>query len=727
MKDVIAPLYASLVLKIKESLLYSRAHDFNTNSAVFNQILKVFPCPEPHSPWDNISKQFFDIVKSEELLWSSANGGRFVPMHTGYLLLSDDSKQNTQAIHGITNCANQVDLDAKLEQFLQEEGIPVVTIPVTIGNVLLNYNYSAGKVCPTMVRAHFTANRSRFMQNLKSAADQSSALDKTRFWLQYCFSDVSPANFSDVIGLPFLPLENGLFGCFADPMESDSYFLVTDIERKLLHHAGQCIVAPDEVLGQHVVSCLRHKTFSDYCNVRQLAVVDSLKLINSLFPKSWLSSNVIFVDRNESVITANSDWLASLWSYIIEGKNIELFTEVLPIMPVVSLKLQDSNDSATITTSSGLVKVSSAIPVLHMIHKNATAPLATIGLACLGIFIFDDTVLGSISYSQEVASLLSLPDAKGIMFSLKKVINSHNFNSQQALRSCSAEVIIALQEFILDNVVSKLDNLTDDEKSVLRSIPVWFTHGSQLPTTLDLQSVKLAPRNSNKAILNNGFVSLLRGETDRLLYQKLSIPQATGGEFCMSHLIPLLREHKIEDTAAIDSLAVNILRNLTELESDCPGITQSLREVPMIRSNENKHVCASDLYDPASSILGGILSNDMFPNSQVYRDPTLIILLRVVGLNSTLNGDGIITAAKSIEYEFDRIRQGEDINVNSGSPEQLLNDLIYRAESLLRYLENNIDTIVHDLQQQQYLSNTSTAQEESSSQLVVEWGNKLRY
>ena len=93
---------------------------------------------------------------------------------------------------------------------------------------------------------------------------------------------------------------------------------------------------------------------------------------------------------------------------------------ILPILrPAPSLSL--SNEAGE--TSEGLTyvaKISKRVPVLHMSFKDID-PEAQKCLNDMGIYIFDPAVLGSLSYSSEIAKLLSKVKAKSVLEAFKRV------------------------------------------------------------------------------------------------------------------------------------------------------------------------------------------------------------------------------------------------------------------------------------------------------------------
>lgn len=100
-------------------------------------------------------------------------------------------------------------------------------------------------------------------------------------------------------------------------------------------------------------------------------------------------------------------WLQSLWTYILETKSIELFKEVLPMVPVLGSNVTDcingptnSSKSSTENPNPGvlnnrnvlhLCRISLRIPILHMSYANLPRD-AIDGLSELGIYILHKEV-----------------------------------------------------------------------------------------------------------------------------------------------------------------------------------------------------------------------------------------------------------------------------------------------------------------------------------------------
>ena len=71
-------------------------------------------------------------------------------------------------------------------------------------------------------------------QSQSQSTNPSSSCANAAFLLEYCLQDIpNAAPYTNLIGLPLIPLENGTLAQFGGPLESEPLFIVTALERKL--------------------------------------------------------------------------------------------------------------------------------------------------------------------------------------------------------------------------------------------------------------------------------------------------------------------------------------------------------------------------------------------------------------------------------------------------------------------------------------------------------------
>ena len=287
-------------------------------------------------------------------------------------------------------------------------------------------------------------------------------------------------------------------------------------------------------------SILRDPTFSEYCNVRALTPVDTLKLLRTYLPRNWFESSVTTVIKRESSVS--DEWLGWLWSYILEEKSINLFEGIFPLLPILS--------PASFTPGRYLVKVSKSVPVLHMSFCDLPSD-ASDALSRLGIYVLDSAVIGGSAYSSDIGRLVSESSPKGLIHAI--CVASAGESYIRNILAWPQEIKRAMRDLLLDRVISKIDFnlLTEEEKDVMFSMPVWerYLSGVFSPTNSIADSsfgplhptqtlgskildpnfcMQIPPRNVDVAFFGINTL-VLRNDQDRFLYLKIGLIEPSKG------------------------------------------------------------------------------------------------------------------------------------------------------------------------------------------------------
>eukprot|EP01038_Epipyxis_sp_PR26KG_P006758 gene6758-9260_t len=691
MRDVLAPLYANLLLEVIK-------FSMDDPKSAYNSIVSLLPSPTPPAPWNTITSSLFPLLKEENLLWSNINGGTLIPMQSAYLL-SETS----------------LDIDSlnRLEQLLLKERVPVVVVPDHILATFLSTNCIQGEINPSIVRQHFdvsnVVSHPVLTISMEDGTSADDVISNASFLLQYCFKDIKKQNYSSLIGLKLLPLDDKTLGIFLDCDNHVKYYLVSEVERKLLVDAGRNIVCKESKIGAQIYNFLKDPAFHEVTNVTSITPLDTLKLIRSVLPTYWFASSTNLVDRTNVI---SDDWLTNLWNYILDSKILDLFKEVMPMLPVVLLRPESQ-------TGSFLVKISLKSPVLHMNFREAP-PAVINGLSELGIYVLDQVSLGGMCYSQDILSLVSSPDAKGLLNALSIIYA----DLKTFLLNCnkwSNAVRYAFQEYILDFVVTKVDKFTSQEIDIICSLPIWIKSSENKSivdvlstrslaldeniiknisfSAIDINASQLPPRGIDRNLFLESDYLVIRRDRDRSMYHLLGIKEPTKGLFYASYLFPRLVEGELDDKL-IDNVAIEVLKNLSSLEIEHAGLSTLISDVPFIRNNEGNLCTARSLYDPEANLIKAILPAALFPNEKLY-SVALLPPLRQIGLNLTVGCDAIIKATEAIQSDMDVYLQAKrgkssvvDDLTTQLAEENGLQHSMQRAVALLRYLDSNVDRIL---------------------------------
>ena len=693
MHDVLAPLYSYLLIQTGSLCSQSsiKVSDDTNLPVSLSDIFSLFPIT-PKEPWNKISSSLYPLLRNERLLYSNLNGGTQIQFKDAIVIEEISSQDQT----------DESQTRSILEEILIKEKLSIVFVPSNILKSLLESNCVAGEVSPALVRKHFSTSQGKQNFPTLSIENGNDIISNATFLLNYCCKDISRLNYDALCGLPLLPLEDkslGVFGTITDK----PIFIVNDIERKILENAGKNVVCNDGILGTLVSNCIRDPAFTSVSNIRPIAHSDLVNLLQTFLPAAFFNDKSIICNRN-NILT--DDWLRLLWQYILDNKLVDLVRDKLTILPVSQPPGMESGDY--------VVKVSDKIPVLHMSYKDIP-PLAAGALADLGLYLFDAAVLGGISYAQELAKLLSAPTVRGVLDAINSV--KHRIPSE----AWSEEVSNSMKDFILDSLLAKIDKLNDLDIQVLSELPIWKQYGSvgQHINRIDLATIQLPPKDVDSSLLGKNYL-YLRNERDRSLFQLLGIKEKSKGDFYANFVIPRALNGDFDDST-IDSLALEILRNLNVLETEHPGFSSSLNDSALFRNQSGSLYSPRFLFDPHAMHLLQLLPPDSFPSNAISSDHSFLASLRKLGLNTSINCDGVTRAAASIEENYQKINANKEVDNNNNN--EKLKDLTTRASALMNYIEAHIENLMKEAEE-----SFSNSPKRGTTEFVNGgfWGKELR-
>lgn len=790
-QNVLGPLYAKLIKFV--STMSPETHMKSQSNK--QNVLRLLPCPLPQQEfWKNLGECVFALIQTNcPIVWSNIRGGSHLSLGDCILLINGGDDAFRPA--GITSVENS----DMLESILLAESIPVCVVSNVVATTLANTNYVKGIVSPSFVRKHFTSlapldisetsvrsimtspggtknssHSSKSSAVFRSAPHPSidstvgslsvdKAFSNAIFLLQYCVKDITDENFELLHNVRLIPLDDGSLGKFIDirkfeleGRESDAmYYTVTDLERNILkEHCGNRIVVPDSTLGTQVTACVKDVKFGTVCNIRSLDPLDMRRLVSQVLPKSWYHGNDVLNIVNRDHVLSN-EWLCNMWTYLIDRNYTEL--DFMPLLPILS--------PSSMPPGSYIVKASSTVPILSLNTTSSfgktvvDSPLSqdvANALSDLGLYVFDPSVLGRLSFSDEIDSILCKPTAKGIIQALNVVCNPGS--TPDASKTWSSITRLALRDFVLDYVVAKMD-LEVDDAAVLWALPIWAVHDGHYVVGMETdvfasftmneitsQKVMLPPVGIEAVILSKKYVKT-RSPLDRSLYISMGMCESTRGQFYANDVVPHLTSSMVSSNdvirgcnenviSRIASISLDMLKDLSQLEREEPGFCAMLKDAAFVTSNKGELRKPTELYDPDTNShvldMKFLLPPEYFPSSELYADSISLASLRKLGMHSTLDCNGVLSVAKEIESEFNAIN-----NEHSGAS-SLVPSIVSKGSRLLKYLDVHVETLLKEADPKG-LSDYIEAQEvdavgnvEESSQkarCVIpggEWGEKLR-
>jgi hypothetical protein len=142
------------------------------------------------------------------------------------------------------------------------------------------------------------------------------------------------------------------------------------------------------------------------------------------------------------------------------------------------------------------------------------------------------------------------------------------------------------------------------------------------------------------------------------------------------------------------------------------GLSDILSRSPVFRSSTDVLCTPQALYDPHIPSLKKLLPLDVFPSPTLFSDPSLLVSLRTLGMNTSITVAGVLTAAHDIQESLDSITfknnniknlndrkaVASQVSVDGGSENVLavesIEETVNRATGLLQYLEANIKSLL---------------------------------
>lgn len=397
---------------------------------------------------------------------------------------------------------------------------------------------------------------------------------------------------------------------------------------------------------------------------------------------------------------------------------------------------EPSSASSKEGTDSYLLKVSPGVPVLHMMFKDSIPTDVATLLTKVGLYIFDAegmcicnnyellkiylnqsnidcfrciSVLGNHSFAPEVSKSFCAPSMNGLLDAFTSV--SKNLISSSATWNDGERD--AMRNFVLE-LVARADSLNVNHLHVLRNMQIWKFTGSSAASrygALELQPLEnglpkpmLPPKmfaspkfqNFVPALRDLGRFVEIRNERDRTIFEKLKVEEASSGIFYSNQIVPRLDmdENSSLDSTLLRLLSVDMLANLDSLEAENPGIKSTLKKSKFVETKSGIFVAPESLYDPTEKNLVSLLPDDAFPAESVYgSDRNALKSLRDLGMRTKLDCDSVLRAAQSI---FPSALQLSVANQSSNSTSTILKDNVARAQGLLKYLDDNIETLMSE-------------------------------
>ena len=367
LEDAVAPTYARLLRKVSQMIGAREAY------------YQLWPAVLNAEPWATLVRCLYHDCASLNVLHSAIDGGRWV-----------------QPAQSLVISSGVVDAP-RLVEVLLKEGMTVVEVPAHIAAGFEKVAGALEVVTPALVRQSLKQKRAH-----PALSDRATAL----FVLEYCLTDVaqtlehetlrrrggaqaeeaasaaSAVSFSDLCGVPLLPLSDGSFGTFEGANSETEYFVCSELERSLLSSLSGRLVSSD-VASELTSSCLRMPALHKCVNVKQMNPEHLCRSLPHLLPREFLGqAEVPWSGRDAEVPTV--EWVKSFWSYMLDNApNLSLLSE-WPLVPTengVLCKLQRIPQSRVVDGNLLTDSLRSVLGKLGCRILSGSIPLAELDLS----------------------------------------------------------------------------------------------------------------------------------------------------------------------------------------------------------------------------------------------------------------------------------------------------------------------------------------------------------
>ncbi|CAH1252536.1 SACS [Branchiostoma lanceolatum] len=565
----------------------------------------------PH--WDKALTPFFADVLTQKVVWTSANGGRWITQRDAVF--------------------NRTSVSTAVLDYLVGAGIDVVTLPDHVMQAIDDTfsRYSLKEVTPGLLRV-----------TLKKTGVHNSSRKHKLAWLQYALDD---NKYDEMEGIELLPLADKTFTTFSKYdkttfIESEEHprtllpglqgrFLDTDkdINKPTLHHL-RAAATEAEGKSRFRLPCLQ---------LRHLAPQLVATHLRDALPPDWLQ--VSHVTWNPArAHQPPKKWLPQLWQYL----QVHFPNDLSPFVGVPLLPIHGIN-------ATSLVRLEHPSKVIRPKYGETTIPDVIKKL----VRNVDATVLEDVPpylnhpkleefvHRCTPPGLLTLLHVVGADRVMPKV-NALNPEAKGALRAFFAKAD-HLHDTELAKLLAKLPifEAVDDTNLKSRYLPAFEPGGRMRQIAPDLTSDPLPEGLSfpTTLIITKDLDSQALGRLVGL--QQLSITQL------LLEMTEKVRrgDYTREQT---DFLMLWILKNLHTFKRRDPSIINRIQTLEFVTTNINSKVTPADLFSPEEAVSDVLLGEPVFPGPP-YADRIALTALLELGMRQKLSAQDILHSARNVQ------------------------------------------------------------------------------
>ncbi|KAG7223047.1 hypothetical protein INR49_015936 [Caranx melampygus] len=580
-------------------------------------IYEAWPNPKQvKSRWKPILQPLFHDLLQQEVIYS----------------LSENWIRVDQAV--FSELDTEEDISATVINYLQTSGMQAAKVPAAVDSVLAAYTAESTevrKVTPSLLR-----------QVIRKYKHKGPSQEKL-ILLEFALGD---ANYSDLIGLELLPLQDDTFTTFSSSVnDKDAIYIASEECPRSLYPGleGRFIL---ENIKPSVMDSLKKAAKSRGRPCTQLQVLNperSARLIKDILSTAWPTRDFIvqWEPGNRELKHPTISWLKMIWKhlYINFAEDLSTF-EDMPLIPLVPL--EESMDLVK------LLRLKTPSPIILADEEEAplSENLINIMEKLGGVVIKKmDSCL-----QHPLLKNYIHPSSPSLLLQIMDRMATQRLSSQ--VSSFSVKEKIALRNFL-----AGLPDITEKEKHTLLELSIFEKVGNCPEGTSAFTTLRGARALHHRAKyppnvkLSVNLVGCSDEESIRLI-KMLNIEQVKTTE-CLKIIIQDI-ERGFYATDEISQILLWALKHLAFLKNENASVIGWLSALKFIQLPSGKSVKASDLFDPELEILQNLFYKEektRFPPSTFTSSPDILHSVRQLGLRNEvqLSEKDVIHVAKKIE------------------------------------------------------------------------------
>ena len=608
--------YASMLLDLVDKQMKEPGDSLTKAKLVY---LSWPNLQEVEKHWKNLLTSMFSVLKSRNVFWTPADGGKWVNIQEAYLdnMASVSSEVRRVVLETLTQ-ANEA----------------VVTLPSHVLKAVESMAWPTRSISPTYLRS-LLKKKQKGSWNITSV--QKAKKIKL---LEYALED---KNLNDMQGVPLLPLANGSFAEFRSLQynrepNSAVYVSSTRHPRSIFYNMESKFL--DDAIRSPALEYLSQVAIDvNYTKATfpmQLVKINqniALQLVRQMLPTEWSRANhVVHWNPGQNGHPPES-WLALVWKWIQDDFPNDLSSfKGLPLIP------HSASGRQTI------VKLTASTLAIREHHQGLSLPPHIVSLLKkVGCIVLENLP----PYVRHVAlhKYIASPDPKGVLKVLQVLGKDTCVKKLSAC--CSPDEKRALRGFL-----SSTTSFTPDERCLLQYLPIFdaVDRKSFVAVQDGFSSHTVAPYGfqlpGSLPVPNASTIISPRDLQSTALLQSLGISVMTPTSFLTSIVFNGIRSgfYNHQQTS---TLMCWVLRQYNYMQDR--SLCESLRQLPFVLTRSSRLVIPYEVLDPQQYIFQRMFEgeNDKFPHDDYVRDG-ILQALRQLGMRSDPNTQEILHVAKTL-------------------------------------------------------------------------------